>query len=89
MALAGLASASMAAAGSFDDGLASARSGDFAGAARLWQSAADAGDPRAQTQLGALYAAGAGVERDDAKAVVWYEKAASGGDPEAQFDLTR
>jgi len=41
---------------------------------------AQAGDPKAMTMLGELYANELGVRRDDAKAVEWYKRAADAGD---------
>jgi len=49
--------------------------------------AAQAGDPRAQRQLGEMYAAGRGTAVDHAQAVRWYRAAADRGDAEAQYRL--
>ena len=48
---------------------------------------AHAGDPKAMTMLGELYANGLGVKRDYAKAAEWYKRAADGGDREGMFAL--
>jgi TPR repeat protein len=48
---------------------------------------AEAGDADAMALLGALYADGLGVEKDDEEAVAWYEKAAKKGDPYAMVSL--
>ncbi len=48
---------------------------------------ADQGDPAAQFQLGLCYAKGQGVEKDLARACMWYRKAAAQGYYEAQFGL--
>lgn len=48
---------------------------------------AQTGLAAAETVLGALYQAGASVNRDDAAAVKWFLKAAEQGDMEAQFGL--
>ena len=44
-------------------------------------------DSVAQFKLGAMYANGLGVEKDDELAVAWYRKAAEQGYPRAQRNL--
>ena len=46
---------------------------------------AQAGDIKAMTMLGELYANKLGTNRDDAKAAEWYKRAADGGDREAKL----
>ncbi len=53
----------------------------------LLQPLAEAGNARAQTGLGLLYAKGWAVPRDYEKARQWWERAAAGGDPHLQFNL--
>src|SRR5689334_1956508 len=48
---------------------------------------AQAGDIRAMTMLGELYANALGVKRDYGKAVEWYKRASDAGDREAMFAL--
>lgn len=48
-------------------------------AARYYRRAADQGNADGQFGLGALYAAGEGVERDPAAARAWFERAAGQG----------
>src|SRR5262245_57325871 len=48
---------------------------------------AQAGDPKAMTMLGELYANALGTKRDYVKAVEWYKRAADAGDREAMFAL--
>lgn len=48
---------------------------------------AQAGDPKAQNQLGVRYLIGDGVEKDPKEAVEWYRKAAHAGYAEAMFNL--
>ena len=48
---------------------------------------AQAGDTKAMTMLGELYANAMGVKRDYAKAADWYKRAADGGDREGMFAL--
>ncbi|MBN8281249.1 MAG: sel1 repeat family protein, partial [Gammaproteobacteria bacterium] len=71
----------------FRAGLAAARRGDFAAAARIWEALAVNGDARAQYNLGYLHANGQGVPRDYARALQWYTRAASQGFAAAQFNL--
>ena len=67
------------AVGPFDDGQAAYDRGDYATALQLWRPLADQGDASAQSSLGAMYAFGKGVQRDDAVAVTWFRKAAEQG----------
>jgi FOG: TPR repeat, SEL1 subfamily len=48
---------------------------------------AEAGDVKAQTELGRLYAKGQMVPQNFAEASRWLEPAAQAGDPDAQFEL--
>ncbi len=48
---------------------------------------AEAGDTKAQVQLGAAYASGDGVTEDDAAAVKWFRKAAEQGDAGGEYSL--
>lgn len=59
----------------------------LAEAAAWYLKAAQKGYAEAQTRLGNLYDAGAGVPQDEARAVEWYGKAAAQGDDEAQLAL--
>jgi TPR repeat protein len=49
--------------------------------------AARDGQPYAQMEMGKLYAAGTGVDKDPGHAVYWWRKAARAGNPEAQYRL--
>ncbi len=49
---------------------------------------AQAGDPRAQNQLGEAYLEGKRVARNEAEAVVWFRRAAEKGHAEAQYNLS-
>lgn len=60
---------------------------DFAEAARWYRRSADLGNAAAQTNLGALYSAGRGVERDDAEAFRLFLRAASAGFVPAQMNV--
>ena len=50
-------------------------------------ASAEAGDPKAQFQLGMAYYKGAGVERDAGLAMKWIQKAAEQGYAQAQYTL--
>ena len=58
-------------------------------ASRWFREAANAGNPAAQFNLGALHATGAlnGGTPDHAAALPWFEKAAAQGHPDAQYNL--
>jgi uncharacterized protein len=49
---------------------------------------AEAGDPKAQVQVGAAYASGDGVTNDDLEAVKWFRKAAKRGDAAGEYSLS-
>jgi TPR repeat protein len=51
------------------------------------QQRANAGDAKAQFELGRAYEDGKGVPQDDGKAVEWFRKAAEQGDAQAQNSL--
>lgn len=73
--------------GSLQDGLAAYRDGDYAKAAQLWRPLADKGDAEAQYRLGSMYAEGKGVERNDATALMWFQRAAERGNAAAQYNV--
>ncbi len=53
----------------------------------VWMSAAEAGDPTAQTYVGEIHERGLGRARDYSTAALWYRKAADQGHPRAQLLL--
>jgi TPR repeat protein len=61
--------------------------GDYDTAFEYLTKAAEFGDIDAHFQLGALYMNGRGVEKDEEKAVYYYEKSAIGGHPYARQNL--
>jgi TPR repeat protein len=63
-------------AGSFEDGQAAAKNGDYATALQLWRPLAESGDARAQYNLGLLYANGQGVPQDYVQAHMWFNLSA-------------
>jgi TPR repeat protein len=75
------------AAGPFEQGVIAYQNKEFRRAHDIWLPLAENGHVLAQTLLGALYAYGEGVERNDAEAVKWFERAAYGGSAQAQYNL--
>lgn len=75
------------AAGSFEDGVAAAKRGDYTAAMRIFRPLADRGDAAAQNILGAMYGHGQGVSQDYAEALKWYRLAADQGNAQAQYNL--
>lgn len=71
----------------FQQGLESAKKGDYQTAFKLWLPLAEQGDADAQYNLGLMYKNGKGVKQDNAEAVKWYRKAAEQGDASGQFSL--
>ncbi|KAK1733467.1 Sel1-like repeat family protein [Skeletonema marinoi] len=61
--------------------------GDYDGAFRYANKAAELGDAGAHYQLACLYFEGKGVEKDEKKAVYHLEQAAIGGHPLARYNL--
>jgi len=61
--------------------------GDFAAALAACKSAAEQGDANCQNFVGALYARGKGVPRDEATAAKWFRRAADQGDAYGEFNL--
>lgn len=64
---------------SFDDGVVAFIRGDGAEAYRIWKPLADKGDIEAQYHLGYMYQTGTGVDKDNDRALFWYNKAAKSG----------
>lgn len=54
---------------------------------KMLRQKAERGDATAQTTLGAMYAKGEGVPKDDEQAVAWYRRAAEQGYAEAELRL--
>lgn len=61
--------------------------GDHAAALELWLPLAQAGEPRAQSNIGACFAEGMGVPRDPAMALKWLTLAADAGFAPGQRNL--
>jgi TPR repeat protein len=73
----------------YDDAVIASGQHDFAKARDLFAEAAQAGDARAQFNLGRMYLDGEGGPRDYAQALKWSEKAADQGIPGAQYNMGR
>src|SRR5258708_12988430 len=61
--------------------------GDYGVALDLWAPLAQAGVARAQSNMGAAFLEGRGVERDPEKAATWLQLAAEQGDAGGQPNL--
>jgi TPR repeat protein len=74
-------------AGPWEDGMAAYNRGDYVPAVRLFRPLAEAGNPKAQSVLGAMYRRGQGVARNSMHAFIWYSHAAARGDAKAKAGL--
>ena len=70
-----------------EEALAAWNSGQPGVALDLWAPLAHRGHARAQSNMGAAFLEGRGVERDHAKAVEWLRRAAEQGDVGGQRNL--
>ena len=84
-----LAAVSAVASADFKRGMDLWDRGKLAEATAEFRRGADAGDARAQDQLGIMYEEGQGVAEDPPSAAFWYEKAAVQGYAPAQLNLAR
>ena len=82
-----LAEPAVALAGPFEDGEAAYNKGDYAQALKWYSLAVEQGNPRAQSNLGWMYANGRGVPKNDNQAVKLYRLAAERGFAKAQYNL--
>jgi len=85
--LLGAVVAGNAQAADFEAGWKAYQRGDFAGALAEWQPLAEAGDDRAQFNLGVMYDEGRGVALDRKAAMAWWTRAGWNGDTMAQHNL--
>lgn len=74
-------------AATYEAGEAAIMAGDFATAWRILLPLAEAGDPRAQNDVGVMYGRGLGVAQSYPDAVVWLTRSAEQGNPHAQSTL--
>lgn len=78
-----------ASAATYEDAQAAMAQHDLPKARALFAEAAQAGDAKAQFNLGRMYLYGEGGPRDETQALAWSEKAADQGIPGAQYDVGR
>jgi TPR repeat protein len=86
-ALLSSASLSSAWAGPWEDGMAAYNRGDYVPAIRLFRPLAEAGNPKAQSVIGAMYRKGQGVAKSSVRAFMWFSLAAKRGDAQAKGEL--
>lgn len=60
---------------------------DWYEAFKLWLPVAQAGDAKAQFNIGRCYVRGDGIEKDSARGIDWLLKAAAQDEPRSQFNL--
>jgi len=66
------------------DAEAAYKAGDYSRAAARFKPLAEAGNAKAQTRMGDLYAKGLGVPQNNFQAYMWYTAAASAGNEDAK-----
>jgi len=88
MAAALVMSVAAASAGPWEDGMVAYNRGDYVPAMRLFRPLAEAGNPKAQSQMGTMYRKGEGVRKSAARAFMWFSAAARRGDGKAKAEMT-
>src|SRR5450755_2011775 len=76
-----------AAAGPWEDGMASYNRGDYVPAIQVFRVMAAQGNTKAQHLIGVMYHKGQGVARNSVRAFAWFSLAAAHGDRDAQAKL--
>jgi len=74
-------------AGPWEDGMVAYNRGDYVPAIRLFRPLAEAGNPKAQNQIGLMYRKGEGTAQSPARAFMWFSLAARRGDAKAKAGL--
>jgi TPR repeat protein len=74
-------------AGPWEDGMVAYNRGDYLPATRLFRPLAEAGNPKAQNQIGLMYRKGEGTAPSPARAFMWFSLAAKRGDAKAKAGL--
>jgi TPR repeat protein len=74
-------------AGPWEDGMVAYNRGDYVPAIRLFRPLAEAGNPKAQTQIGTMYRKGEGMAASPIRAFMWFSVAAKRGDGKAKAGL--
>ncbi len=77
----------LASAEPLEDGVAAYQRADYATALKLLRPLAEQGNPKAQYNLGYMYAEGLSLQQDHAEAVQWFRMAAEQGNAGAQYNL--
>jgi TPR repeat protein len=76
-------------AGNFDEAVAEYNQGNYIKALDAFYAMAKEGNPKAQYNVGLIYANGKGVNKDSYQAMEWYKKAAEQGNTAAQYNLAK
>ena len=76
-------------ANEFDTAVTEYRQGNYIKALDAFYALAKEGDPKAQFNVGLIYATGKGVNKDTYQAMQWYQKAAKQGNTAAQYNLAK
>ncbi len=76
-------------AGEFDEAVAEYNQGNYIKALDAFYVLAKEGHPKAQFNVGLIYAKGKGVNKDSYQAMEWYKKAAEQGNTAAQYNLAK
>ncbi|AKF25848.1 hypothetical protein YH65_10970 [Sulfurovum lithotrophicum] len=77
------------AAGEFDEAVTEYKQGNYIKALDAFYVLAKEGHPKAQFNVGLIYANGKGVNKDIYQAKEWYKKAAKQGNTAAQYNLAK
>src|SRR5882672_8734420 len=80
-------SATGAAAGPWEDGMAAYNRGDYLPAIHLFRPLAAQGNAKAQSVIGVMYRKGEGVAKSPMRAFMWFSLAARRGDARAKADV--
>jgi len=76
-------------ASEFDVAVTEYNQGNYIKALDAFYTLAKKGDPKAQFNVGLIYANGKGVNKDTYQAMEWYKKAAEQGNTAAQYNLAK
>jgi TPR repeat protein len=76
-------------ASEFDVAVTEYNQGNYIKALDAFYTLAKEGDPKAQFNVGLIYANGKGVNKDTYQAMEWYKKAAEQGNTAAQYNLAK
>jgi TPR repeat protein len=82
-----LLGSAQALAGPWEDGMVAYNRGDYVPAIRLFRPLAEAGNPKAQNQIGLMYRKGEGTAQSPSRAFMWFSLAAKRGDAKAKAEL--